>query len=125
MPFGKRLLTSAVKGESKQSCVIFPFYFMSSLAATVHNGCESLFGPFFMRITLIVYISVLADRLFRPTSAHFYIHCLFLTGLTQFYAQRYKKISNHTADFFIFCMRFDIFFIVTYTDTDKSCNFVP
>ena len=41
MPFGKRLLTSAVEGEFKQSCVIFSFYFMSS-AATIHDGCGSL-----------------------------------------------------------------------------------
>ena len=29
MPFGKRWLTLAVEGESKQSCVIFAVYFMS------------------------------------------------------------------------------------------------
>lgn len=32
MPFGKRLLSLAVEGEFKQSCVIFSFYFMSVVA---------------------------------------------------------------------------------------------
>ena len=41
MPFGKRRLASAVEGESKQSCVIFAFYFMS-VAAAVHDGRGSL-----------------------------------------------------------------------------------
>ena len=41
MPFGKRVFTSAVEGEFKQSCVIFAFYFMS-FAATIPDGCRSL-----------------------------------------------------------------------------------
>ena len=49
MPFGKCLLTSAVEGEFKQSCVIFAFYFMS-FAATKHDGCGSLVAFFIMCI---------------------------------------------------------------------------
>ena len=49
MPFGKRVLTSAVEGEFKQSCVIFAFYFMS-FAATIPDGCRSLVVFFIMCI---------------------------------------------------------------------------
>ena len=49
MPFGKRVFTSAVEGEFKQSCVIFAFYFMS-FAATIPDGCRSFVAFFIMCI---------------------------------------------------------------------------
>lgn len=41
MPFGKRWLTLAVEGESKQSCVIFAVYFMS-LHITIGGDSKSI-----------------------------------------------------------------------------------
>ena len=49
MPFGKRVFTSAVEDEFKQSCVIFAFYFMS-FATTIPDGCRSFVGFFIMCI---------------------------------------------------------------------------
>ena len=76
MPFGKRLLTSAVEGESKQSCVIFSFYFMP-LAATKHDGCGSL--VFFRIVHHLNHIY----KYWHTASAHvslFYIHRPFFLG---------------------------------------------
>ena len=57
MPFGKRLLTSAVEGEFKQSCVIFAFYFMS-FAATVLDSCDCFVIFFMLCIILSIYMSI-------------------------------------------------------------------
>ena len=84
MPFGKRLLTSAVERESKQSCVIFSFYFMS-LAATVNDGCGSLVFFFMLCIILIIYISI-----GHTASAHvslFYIRHTFFFETGEFIAK--------------------------------------
>ncbi len=110
MPFGKRLLTSAVEGEFKQSCVIFPFYFMS-LAATAHDGCESLAVPFLLCITLIVYIS-LSSQAFSPCTCTFISHPLFIpVGNDTTHRQRYKKASNSMSYFIVFFAWFEKYLI--------------
>ena len=75
MPFGKRVFTSAVEGEFKQSCVIFAFYFMS-FAATIPDGCRSFVAFFIMCIIWIVFMGFYLARslcTWLLLSSHFFM----------------------------------------------------
>ena len=101
MPFGKRLLTSAVEGESKQSCVIFSFYFMP-LAATKHDGCGSL--VFFRIVHHLNHIY----KYWHTASAHvslFYIHRPFFLGKGELIA-KIQIFLEYVSVFIIFCILF-------------------
>ena len=52
MPFGRHLPALAVEGESKQSCVIFSFYFMS-VASTADGGRNNLVNLYLTSIIII------------------------------------------------------------------------
>lgn len=72
MPLGKRLLTSDAKGESKQSCVILSFYFMS-LAATIHDGRVSPIHSCLLCITVFSYLGT------SITATHMYNNIAFVS----------------------------------------------
>ena len=100
MPFGKRLLTSAVERESKQSCVIFSFYFMS-LAATVNDGCGSLVFFFMLCIILIIFMSI------GILPLHMYLYFTFVTLSSlkrENLLQKYKYFLEYVSNLSIFCM---------------------
>ena len=102
MPFGKHLLTSAVEGESKQSCVIFSFYFMS-LAATVNDGCGSLVFFFMLCIILIIFMSIGI----LPLHMYLYFTFIALSSLERAnLLQKYKYFLEYVSVFIIFCLQF-------------------
>ena len=94
MPFGKRLLTSAVEGESKQSCVIFPFYFMS-LAATTHDSCGSLANTIILCIILIV--------LYMNIRYYCLCTCIFIVDSSYFLFRKGRTLCKSTKISWIMC----------------------
>ncbi len=71
MPFGKRLPALAAESESKQSCVIFSFYFMSLATAMLHDGRGVFANSSFLCIILITFMNITHRR-----PAHVYFPCI-------------------------------------------------
>ena len=65
MPFGKRWLTLAVEGESKQSCVIFAVYFMSLHIAIGGDSKSIVITNCMQKNILVSHISKVARVLFE------------------------------------------------------------
>lgn len=102
MPFGKRWLTPAVESESKQSCVIFSFYFMS-FVATTHGGCVSLVSSYLLCIIVSLYLSTGIAALHM---SYYFTNVTFTSYESTIMVQIYRKSLNFVSNFIIFCLRF-------------------
>ena len=67
MPFGKRWLTLAVEGESKQSSVIFAVYFMSLHIAIGGDSKSIVITNCMQKNILVSYISKVARTFMKFT----------------------------------------------------------
>ena len=67
MPFGKRWLTLAVEGESKQSCVIFAVYFMSLHIAIGGDSKSIVITNCMQKNILVSHISKVARTFMKFT----------------------------------------------------------